>query len=305
MKAVLLSLPESDRSRDALSAKLQQQGISAETAMVELRNFPDDETYVRIGTPLSQSSVILFASLDRPDKKILPAVFLAETARELGAREVGLVAPYLPYMRQDRSFLPGEGVTSEYFARLLSSAFDWLVTVDPHLHRRSSLSELYSIPSEAIHAAPRLAEWIRANVDKPLLIGPDSESVQWVSAVASLAGAPFVVLDKQRHGDSDVSVSIPDVARWPGHTPVLVDDIVSTARTMITTVQHLQNTGLRSAVCVAVHAIFAGDAYAKLLAAGAARIVSCNTVMHASNTIDMTEDLSAAVRVTITSGNSS
>ena len=67
----------------------------------------------------------------------------------------------------------------------------------------------------------------------PLLIGPDEESAQWVAAVANCAGAPFVILEKHRRSDIDVQISVPHVERWQDHTPVLVDDIISTARTMV------------------------------------------------------------------------
>jgi len=35
-------------------------------------------------------------------------------------------------------FKPGEALTSQELARLPSGAFDWLVTIDPHLHRCGS-----------------------------------------------------------------------------------------------------------------------------------------------------------------------
>ena len=168
---------------------------------------------------------------------MLPLLFAAATARELGASRVGLVAPYLAYMRQDRRFKPGEAVTSRQVARLLSDAFDWLVTVDPHLHRYSSLADIYSIPTHVVHAAPLIAEWIKANVTNPLIIGPDSESEQWVAAVASDVGAPYSVLEKVRHGDRDVEIRLKDLEQWKGRTPVLVDDIISTGRTMIEAVR--------------------------------------------------------------------
>lgn len=50
---------------------------------------------------------------------------------------------------------------------------------------------------------------IAANIDKPLLIGPDSESAQWVEAVAERAGAPCTVLKKTRRGDRDIGISAP------------------------------------------------------------------------------------------------
>ena len=163
------------------TARALAQSLDAAVGQLELRAFPDGETYLRFDSDLSGRSLAIVCTLDRPNDKILPLLFAAATARELGAVNVGLVAPYLAYMRQDRRFKPGEAVTSREIAQLLSNAFDWLVTVDPHLHRYSSLSEIYRIPTRAVHAASVMAEWIKANVPKALIIGPDSESEQWVS----------------------------------------------------------------------------------------------------------------------------
>lgn len=275
--------------------------LGAEPGRIEQRRFPDGKSYVRINSPVAGRAVMLMAGLDRPDDKVLPLIFAAATARDLGAGQVGLIAPYLPYMRQDARFRAGEGITSAYFARALSAAVDWLVTVDPHLHRRKSLAEIYSVPAVAMHAAPLLAEWIGGAVERPLLIGPDAESSQWVEAVARGAGAPSIVLEKLRRGDRAVDISVPDIERWRDHTPVLVDDIVSTGRTLIETVGHLKRAGLRPPVCVAVHGVFAGDAYEALRAAGAARVITANTIRHDSNAIDVAPLLAEGVR-TLTAG---
>ena len=85
-------------------------------------------------------------------------------------------------------------------------------------------------------AAPAMAAWISANVRSPVIVGPDSESEQWVSEVARLAAAPYAVLAKIRKGDHDVEVGMEHASRWREHTPVLVDDIISSAGTMIAAV---------------------------------------------------------------------
>ncbi|MEQ8365232.1 MAG: ribose-phosphate pyrophosphokinase [Alphaproteobacteria bacterium] len=269
--------------------------IGAEVAQFELRRFPDGETYLRYDTPPGGRSVVILCSLDRPDGKFLPLLFAAATARDLGAKSVGLVSPYLPYMRQDRRFRPGEAVTSAYFAEFLSDQFDWLVTIDPHLHRRSSLSEIYSMRTAVLHAAPLIAEWIRKNIEFPLLIGPDEESEQWVADVGRDAGAPHLVLQKIRHGDREVDVSIPDTERWRDRTPVIVDDIISSGHTLIETVGHLVRADMKPPICVAVHGLFAEGSYQKLVQAGAARIVTSNTISHETNAIDVTSLLAVAV----------
>jgi ribose-phosphate pyrophosphokinase len=288
-KPLLVTLPGSEHLTKGMLTKLD-----AEPASLMLRRFPDDETYLRYDTSPRDRNVVLLCSLDRPDDKVLPLVFAANAARDLGAAVVGLVCPYLAYMRQDRRFRAGEAVTSAYFARVLSREIDWLVTVDPHLHRRGALSEIYSVPAIALHAAPLISDWIRSNIERPLLIGPDAESEQWVAAVARDAGAPHIVLQKNRHGDRDVEISVPDIERWREHTPVLIDDIISTGRTMIETIGHLMRTGMRPAICVGVHGIFAGNSFAELRHSGAAQIVTLNTVRHESNAMDVSGLLAEA-----------
>lgn len=294
MKPLLFALPGNERLGALLAPS-----IDAETGKAVLRHFPDGEAYWRYETPVSGRAVALLCTLDRPDAKALPLLFAAAAARELKAKSVGLVAPYLAYMRQDHRFQPGEAITSGTFAKIVSGEIDWLVTVDPHLHRRSSLDEIYSVPTRTLHAAPLIAQWIRDNVQDPLLIGPDRESEQWVAAVARGADAPHIVLRKIRRGDRQVEVSVPDLAPWKARTPVILDDIISTGQTMIATIKHLARAQMPPSVCVAVHGIFAGDALEELMRAGAARVVTTNTISHSSNGIDISGLLAAGVRALV------
>ena len=127
----------------ALAHKLQ---IPIGTA--EMRSFPDEEIYLRILSDVANKNIILICNLDQPNSKILPLMFMAQTMKELGAKKIWLVAPYLPYMRQDQRFQSGEAVAAKLFAQLISSFIDGLVTIDPHLHRIHDLDDIYSIPTD-------------------------------------------------------------------------------------------------------------------------------------------------------------
>jgi ribose-phosphate pyrophosphokinase len=291
MSDMIMPMPGNEAMARTLATALH-----CDVGSLLIRHFPDGESYVQYESPIEGRRIILVCTLDRPDQKFLPLIFAAGAARDLGAAEIGLVAPYLSYMRQDRRFQPGEAVTSTHFASALGPWIDWLVTVDPHLHRRTSLSEIYAVPSVVQHASTAISTWIRQNVENPLLIGPDSESEQWVGAVAKDAGAPFAVLEKVRKGDRDVEISAPDVGEWRIRTPVLIDDIISTARTMMGTIELLRKTGFPPPVCIGVHAVFAGNAYDDLLSAGAGRVVTCNTIAHESNEIDLGGLIAQGVR---------
>lgn len=280
---------------EAFAARLQAE-LGVEPLGLEWRRFPDGESYLRFEQDLKGHDVAIVCTLNDPDGKTLPLLFAARTARELGASRVGLVAPYLGYMRQDRRFQDGEALTSVHFAALLSEAFDWLVTVDPHLHRRRSLSEIYSIPDAVVAAAPAMARWIAANVSRPLIVGPDSESEQWAAEVAQACGAPQAVMSKTRLGDRRVEIEAPPLSQWKDRTPVLLDDIISSARTMALAAKKLQEAGLDAPVCVGVHGIFSPDALPALRDAGAARIVTTNTIAHETNAIDVTPAVARGVQ---------
>lgn len=284
MKPIVFALPGNE-----VLAKSITNAIQADIGEALIRQFPDGETYVRVLSEVKNRKTIMVCTLAHPDEKLLPLYFLSKTLRSLGAECTCLVAPYLAYMRQDKVFNPGEGVTSEYFASIISGFADSLITLDPHLHRRHSMSEIYSIPCTVIHASPLISAYISEHVSNPLLIGPDAESEQWVSEVAKNAKAPFIVLEKTRLGDRDVKVTVPQVEKYKNHTPVLVDDIISTARTMIETVVHLRNAGMKAPVCIGVHAVFSGNAFEELQKSGVDRIVTCNTIPHSSNGIEITE----------------
>ena len=270
--------------------------VEGEVGQLETRSFPDGEQYVRVLSNVDQREAAIVCTLRRPNDSFVALAFLADALHDLGARRVGLVAPYLAYMRQDTRFSSGEAVTSRTFADLISSRIDWLVTVDPHLHRLTALSDVYSIPAIAAHAAEDLGRWIAENIEVPFIIGPDAESAQWVADIARAAGAPSTVLTKWRRGDTEVVESIPDLEGNRVRSPVLVDDIISTGRTMLAAITHLNEQGARPASCVAVHAVFASDAYAALHDAGAVRIATTNTIPHPSNAIDVTRLIADHVR---------
>jgi len=163
-----------------------------------------------------------------------------------------------------------------------------LVTVDPHLHRYHSLDEIYSVPSRVVQAAPLLADWLKQQSEL-LLVGQDAESEQWVSQIAAHSGHPFVLGSKQRRGDRDVVVTLPDLTGFRHCTAIIIDDVISSGQTILQCIKTLQDKGLKSIQCAAVHGIFADGADAQLMAAGLEALVTTNTIVHSSNAIDVTE----------------
>lgn len=277
-----------------LAASLQA-GLDAALGQLDRRQFPDGESYLRVLDDPAGRHCVILADMVQPDARYLPLVFLADTLRELGAASVGLVVPYLCYMRQDARFHPGEAVTSRIFARRLSAEVDWMVTVDPHLHRHPALDVIYDIPTRVVHGAPMLAQWLGGQ-ERLLLVGPDEESAQWVSEIAALSGHPWVTGTKTRFGDRQVRVVLPDLSAWQDFDAVIIDDVISSGHTVLRCIEALREAGMRRISCGCVHGIFADGMDARLVASGLGRLVSCNTVPHVTNALDVAPLICDAVR---------
>ncbi|GAB3661810.1 ribose-phosphate pyrophosphokinase [Ramlibacter alkalitolerans] len=291
MNTMILALPGAENLAQTLASLLH-----CPASMLEVHRFPDGEGLVRLRTGVEGQRVLLAAHLDHPDEKTLELLFAADAARDLGAAEIGLVAPYLPYMRQDERFRPGEAITSRTYARVLSATVDFLVTVDPHLHRMASLDQIYTVRSKVVAAAPAIAQWLVREVPQPLLVGPDSESEQWVADVAGRLDVPYVIMTKERRGDRDVQVRMPPGARCEGRVPVLLDDIASSGHTLATAAEVVRDAGWGQPLCIAVHALLDQAGLDLLHRAGARRIVSCDTIPHPTNAIALGPWLAEGVR---------
>lgn len=257
---------------------------------LNLHRFPDGEWRIRL-LDKPQKNVALVCSLDHPNDKIVALILVCGLLRDMGVEHITLITPYLAYMRQDVAFNPGEGVSARYFANLLSAHVDRLVTIDPHLHRIAELEEVYTIPCVTLHAAPLLGAWVRDHLPNVALIGPDGESEQWVSEVAGIASAPYAIMEKKRFGDRDVSIEVPDLSAWKGRTILLVDDMISTGRTLIVVAEQLRAQGFTDIRALCVHALHDDDAAARMKEAGISAVLSCNTVVHPSNAVDIADFL--------------
>lgn len=259
---------------------------------IDLHHFPDGESRVRVAA-VAGTPAFVVRSLHEPDAKLFAVLLAADALRRAGAASLGLVAPYLAYMRQDQAFRPGEAVSQRVLGALLGGAFDRVTCVEAHLHRVRSLADVLPCRAESVPAAPALAGWL-AGTEPALLVGPDAESEPLVRGVAERAGLPWLVAAKERRGDAEVEVSL-GALRLPCPRALLVDDIVSSGATLAAVARALYAAGAERVEALVVHALFAPGALERLRAAGVARVVTTDTVPHTTNQIAAAPCLAAAL----------
>ncbi len=278
------------------SARELARQMNVELAPIYVNEFPDGEIKVR--ATKAAARVILFHRLDHPRGKLLPLVFAASALRDLGAREIVLVAPYLCYMRQDKAFKTGEAVSQCAIANLLSQWIDHIVTVEPHLHRTKNLASLFpNIKTTTLSAAPLLATLIgqSASTSNTLLIGPDVEAHSWTKRVAAKADIPFVILSKKRFGDRNVEITISDSAEFSAKQAFIIDDIVSSGATLCAAAAVLRQRGVSRIEALSVHALCGESDLKKFKDSGIARLQSTDSVPHQTNAISVIPTLAKAL----------
>ena len=273
MTTVLHHFPEDAAQAEHLACVL---GIPARPVM--LRHFPEGESLVRVAE--AGRRALLFRTLNDPNIKLVEILLAASALRDGGAGHVTLVAPYLGYMRQDMAFAPGEAVSQRVVGRLLANGFDALVTVDPHLHRTPSLECVApGIQPVNVSAASALAAALAGHVTPDtLLVGPDEESRPWVAAMAASLGLEYLVGEKQRLGDRDVTLGLPGTARLDGRPVVLVDDMVSSGGTLIACADVLRRAGAGPVAAAVTHCLAGPNDLARLAAAGITPLLACDSV---------------------------
>jgi ribose-phosphate pyrophosphokinase len=264
-------------------------------ARIERHPFPDGECRFRLPAVLRERVAVL-RGLQQPNQRLAELLIVAPAARELGARQLTLVCPYLAYMRQDMAFQPGEAVSQRHVGAALAAWFDRVITIDPHLHRVASMDEV--LPGRrgtALSAAALLGEWAARHAQRPILLGPDDEAAQWVRAAALAQRLEHGTCRKQRHGDRAVTVTLPEMA-FEGREVVLIDDVASTGRTLIAAAVALFGRGAQAVDVAVTHALFVDDAIALLRDAGVRHVWSSDSVAHPSNAVSVAPLLAAALR---------
>jgi ribose-phosphate pyrophosphokinase len=264
---------------------------------IAVHRFPDEE--LRVTVAPAAATTIVFASLHKPNDKLLTLLFASEALRRGGAERLVLVAPYLCYMRQDIAFHDGEAISQKVIGRLLAGAVDRVVTVDAHLHRTNTIGDVFpGIEAHNLSAMPAIAQNLQAEGLDPALVvaGPDEESRVWVADLAGRLGVVHAVARKTRRSDRSAEISFAEPSLFAGRPALLVDDIVSSGGTLIACAKALRVAGAKTIDAIIVHALFAPELVGKLFAAGIRSVRSTDSVPHPSNSIALDSVLAEALR---------
>ncbi len=287
----MLAGPASEDLAKSVAAKL-----GLELSKSEFKVFPDGESKFTSQDKMSGRSIMIIQSTYPPVDQHLFQLLLASHRLSQEGAKITAVVPYLAYARQDKEFLPGEGVTLGVVAHLMRSAgIRRLVTVD--IHSVEGLS-LFSIPIYSVSAIPTLVGYAKDSLGlgDVVVISPDFGASKRTEAFAALYGAKYIQLSKRRDrktGEVRVKEESIDVK---GKDVVILDDIISTGGTVKAAAETVLGQGASKAIAVCTHGLFVGDALQTLDKAGVKKIVGTNTVPGRFGIVDISDALASHLK---------
>lgn len=259
---------------------------------LEVTHFPDTEIKLKFKADIKGKVVALVQSFyGNINDCIIETLFAAETAKDLGAKKVILVAPYFPYLRQDKRFNPGECISLRTIAKNIDEDIDEIYIIDPHLHREKTLSHIFKIRSHKLTANPLIENYIKKTVKNPVIIGPDWESYKWAQRVAEKIGCDFAIMEKERYSARKVRVKLSKKIDIQSKNLIFIDDMISTGHTLLEAIKAMKKLGGKKVTCFAVHGILVENALKKLQDAGAT-VITTNTIPNKAAKIDVSEIIS-------------
>lgn len=263
---------------------------------LSVKKFPDSELYLKFNTNVKNKKVMLVQSFygDISDS-IVEVLFAADTAKDLKAKSITLVAPHFPYLRQDKRFKPGEAISLKVIADIIDKFFDEIYIIDPHLHRERTLGHVFKIKAHKLSACKPIADYIKKKIKNPVIIGPDWESYKWAEKVAEYCKCKSYILKKKRISARKVIISFNKKVNLKGKNIIIVDDIISTGNTIIRAAEHIKKEGAKNITAICIHGIFSESALQKLKKAKI-NVIATNTIPGSKSKIDVAEVIALRLR---------
>jgi ribose-phosphate pyrophosphokinase len=244
---------------------------------VELKTFSNGELYVRYLESVRGVDAFVIQTCSDPINQHLMELFLMIDALErASAKRISAVIPYYGYSRQDKKTLAREPISARLVADMLRVAgADRILTMDLHA---GQIQGFFSGPVDHLTAVPLLASYIsRQLLNDVVIVSPDAGRVKMAKKYSDHLGVPMAILHKRRPGHN-VSEVLHVIGEVEGKTAVLVDDMIDTAGTMVTSAEALLNAGASEVYACATHGIFSGPAKERLDASPLKKVIVTDTL---------------------------
>ena len=285
--------------------------LDEELGYVEIKKFPDGEKYLRVDGIIKDEVTIIQSTGFPQDENLMELIFLISTVKELGAKKVRVVVPYMGYARQEKRFKDGEAISAKIVCQLIESAgADEFITFNIH---EECVLNFFNIKARNISAMPAIAEYLNKKYfkktdEKPLIIAPDKGAYGFAQEISEIIGCDCTYLTKVRLGPDKVETKIVDVRcdsesentvnvdSVKGMHAVIIDDIIATGGTIVNAINILKQYGASKVDVCCVHPILTNNGAVRIYAAGAEKIIGTNSLSSDTSRVSIAKSIAEVLR---------
>ncbi|WP_342771438.1 ribose-phosphate pyrophosphokinase [Paenibacillus sambharensis] len=238
------------------------QFLNMEPGKVDISRFKSGEIYVRYQEPLRTCDIFIVHSLSHPiNENIVELLVMIDAAKRASAQTINLIIPYFGYARHARKKAPREPITAKMIADILTKVgADRVITVDLN---SDAIQGFFKIPVDHLTVLDLMTQKLNSlNIPNPVVVSPDAARAKMTEVVASRLDVPFAIMINNKRQGSTSQVQV--IGEVEGRTPIIVDDIIDTGRTVLNVVDELAARGANKAYVIASHGLLSDDCVTKL-----------------------------------------
>ena len=268
---------------------------------VETKKFPDGEKYLRVHGEVDDEVTIIQSTGYPQDETLIELLFLIKNLKDLGAKKVKVVVPFMGYARQERRFNDGEAISAKIVAELIELAgADEFASINLH---EDCVRKFFNIPAYNLSAMPAIAEYLKEFTTDPIIIAPDKGALGFAEEISEILECNCTYLKKVRLGPDKVETTIADIdesdddsskvqiSSVKGKQAIIIDDIIATGGTIVNAINILKEHGAVSVNVCCVHPTLVNDAVSKIYAAGATDLAGTDTLKSEVSSISLAKTI--------------
>jgi ribose-phosphate pyrophosphokinase len=252
------------------------ENLNIYTGDVKLKHFHNQESQIEISSNISGKRVILIDSLDRPNNKLLDLIFFAKTAKENGASDIGLIATYFPYLTQYKANKNCSNGSS-YYIDIIQELFNWVIIPEPTLDQRNDLNNFFTCPAHKLQLSTLIGDWIARKQPDSFIISQKNKNPVLAQKIATIAGVECIELDEAYHTTENLPTDM---------RAIFINDVISSGTSVFEAKKTIEQTLNYKPILLAAHGIFTQNSY-QILETEFEYVITCNTIPHKSNAIDI------------------
>lgn len=208
---------------------------------------------------------------------IIELLMMLDALKHASARRITAVIPYFPYSRSDKKDQPRISITARLMADLIQTAgADRVLTLDLHAPQ---IQGFFHIPVDQLEAAQVMCDHLsKEDLTDHVIVASDIGEAKDIGRYANRLDLPVAIIDKRRYGNDEKPVAKNIIGDVRGKTALIIDDEIASAGTLVEAARFCLAQGAARVRAAAVHAVFSGNALAKIDASPVESVVVTDSI---------------------------